>query len=428
MSSRIQDKATLKVALFPYIPDSGEDNYKGLLAFITKEFNQVSPDIVLELRPINFDDNFYDLDTLTTWLMSNGSGYDIVEIDTVLLGDLVNAGVLAPQIISSTSQADWHDAARMAVQMNNAIYGFPHLLCSFLLFTRDEQFTDVHIIDQLISILGNMSTESYRLVGNLDSSWDLPALWMNSYQGSHDSASDVTAHALHASMKSSFENMHKFIELCNRSSNENHCLDGTFRKYLDMPAILFAENRSLTMFGYSERLFHVLKHSKSEDYDNIKIIPMPIGSLQNTALFFTDAFVFRQNMSDDVLNGARLFVEFMATPRMQASIVASADKPNSIPRYLMPISMKAYDDPLLVKDTFYREYLRNLTGFSYPTVGFRNARKQIQEAILDYIGYVKNDTSTSSSSMSLLYIQLGNNILIHTLKLLPILYIFSIYA
>ncbi|CAF3448188.1 unnamed protein product, partial [Rotaria sp. Silwood2] len=100
---------------------------------------------------------------------------------------------------------------------------------------------------------------------------------------------------------------------------------------------------------------------------------MPIGSLQNTALFFTDAFVFRQNMSDDVLNGARLFVEFMATPRMQASIVASADKPNSIPRYLMPISMKAYDDPLLVKDTFYREYLRNLTGFSYPTVGFRNA-------------------------------------------------------
>ncbi|CAF4654175.1 unnamed protein product, partial [Rotaria sp. Silwood1] len=52
-----------------------------------------------------------DLDVLTKWLMSDGSGYDIVEVDTTILGDLVNAGLIAPQFITSTSQADWHSVA-----------------------------------------------------------------------------------------------------------------------------------------------------------------------------------------------------------------------------------------------------------------------------------------------------------------------------
>jgi hypothetical protein len=37
---------------------------------------------------------------------SDGSGYDIVEIDTVILGDLVNVGLIAPQFSLPDNHTD----------------------------------------------------------------------------------------------------------------------------------------------------------------------------------------------------------------------------------------------------------------------------------------------------------------------------------
>ncbi|CAM4789859.1 unnamed protein product [Rotaria magnacalcarata] len=425
------NKITLKVALYPYLPDAGGDNYTGLLQFITDEFNKVYPDIALQLRPLSTNDDFYDLNLLSKWLMADGSGYDIVEIDTVLLGDLVNIGLVAPQFIDSRSQADWHAAANMAVQINHAVYGFPHLLCAYFLYTRDQRIAAVSTIDQLMKILGDSPTDDYRLVGNMDSSWGLPALWINSYQSSSNVSAETVAYALHGYTKSSFENMLKLTGLCNRSRGENHCLDGTFREYQDMPAILFAQNKTAAMFAYSEQLFNILKDGSIDDYHNIKLTPLPIGTAHNQPLFFTDALVFRRNMSDDMLNASGLFAEFMGTSRMQAAIVGSGDKPGSIPRYLLPISKSAYDDPLLVNNRFYQTYFRNLTGLSCPTVGFLNARKQLQATILDYIGYAKVNSNTSntssSSSAASVYEGFGKNLLAYVWTLLLVLLQFSMY-
>ena len=43
-------------------------------------------------------------------------------------------------------------------------------MCSFFLFTRDEQVVKITSIDQLINSLGSNATANYRLVGNLNSS------------------------------------------------------------------------------------------------------------------------------------------------------------------------------------------------------------------------------------------------------------------
>ncbi|CAF4680227.1 unnamed protein product, partial [Rotaria sp. Silwood2] len=77
-------------------------------------------------------------------------------------------------------------------------------------------------------------------------------------------------------------------------------------------------------------------------------------------------------MSADVLNAARLFANFMGTPRMQAAVVGSGDSVGAIPRYLLPMSKSAYDEPLLANNRFYQKYFRNLTGAPYPTIGFSN--------------------------------------------------------
>ncbi|CAF1223146.1 unnamed protein product [Adineta steineri] len=376
----------LKVALYPYLPDSAGDNYESLLQFITVEFKKIYPNITLLLRPISFDDDFYNLDVLTKWLKSDGSGYDVVEVDTELLGDLVNAGLITPQFSLSHNHSDWHSAAATAVQFNQAVYGFPHYMCALFLFTRDDKIASANTIDQLVHALGSTTTNNYRLVGNLASSWDLPSMWISSYQNSISSGTDEVAFALHSYSNNSFETMSKLARLCDRIGEINHCLNGTFNgTNYEMPALLFARNQTAAMFDYSERLFFILKNGSLDDYHNVKVIPLPTGKLRNQPIFFSDAFVFRRNMSEDVLEAARSFADFMGTPRMQAAVVGSGDSPGSIPRYLLPMSISAYNEPLLANNRFYQTYFRHLTGLPYPTIGLSNTRLQLQAAILNYI-------------------------------------------
>ncbi|CAF1280801.1 unnamed protein product [Adineta ricciae] len=380
--ARTSKGITLKVALYPFLPDSAGDNFANLTRFIREEFVKVQPDIDLQLRPLSQDADFYSLATLKSWLLSNGEGYDIVEIDTVLLGDVVNAGLIAPIFPIPDNHSDWHPTAARAVQFNQVVYGYPHLMCANFLFTRNEQVAQVKTLDQLIHILGSTPTDKYRLIGNLNSSWDLPGLWVNSYQNSNGMGSDVQAFAVHSYQTTSFESMRKLSQLCERSGGENYCLNGVFRNNATMIASLFATKQAAAMIGYSERLFLILKNTQPDDYLNIKIIPLTVGSVDNQPIYFTDAFVFRRNMSDDVANAARSFVEFMNTPRMQAAVVGSEDSINPKLRYLLPVSRNAFNEPILANDRFYQQYFRNLSvGYPFTTLGFPNARQDIQKAI-----------------------------------------------
>lgn len=377
----------LKVAPFAYLPDSVGDNFKSLSNFITSKFQAAYPNIKLVLEPMNTTNDVYSLPFLSKWLASDGSGQDVVEVDVVLLGDLVNAGLIVPQFPTPDNHQDWHSAAAAAVEMNGAVYGFPHLMCGYFLFTRDSSVAAVNTIDQLVAALGNKPTDKYRLVGNLDSSWDLPALWINSYQNSASSVYNSVAFALHAFRNDSFENMGKLAGLCNRTGSGNPCIDGTFKNNYDQPAILFANNQSAAAFGYSERLFLIRNHTSPDDFANVKAIPIPTGTLLNQLVSFTDAYVFRRNMSTDVLNAARLFAQFMGSPEMQAAVVASGDSPreNTIPRYLLPMSKMAYDQPLLANNSFYQNVFRKLIGFPNPTAGLYTVREEMYNAIMNYV-------------------------------------------
>jgi len=376
----------LKVALFPYLPDTVGDKFKSLLEYITKEFKKVRSDVTLELRTMDQNVDFYDLGALSKLLATDGTGWDVVEVDTVLLGDLVNTGLIIPQDLNANDQSDWQPATIPAVQFNGASYGYPHLMCGFFLFTFEDQIAAATTLDKLIIALGSTPTDSYRLVGNMKSSWGLPALWISSFQDANPTDKDMRAFALHDYEHLKFDSMKQLADLCLKTGNINNCLNGAFKDN-DEAAKLFAEKKTKAMFGYSERLFPILTYGKPEDKDKIKVIPLPAGNKNNQPDFFTDAFVFRRQMPSDTLDAARSFVKFMATPQMQAALVASGDSPsqNTIPRYLLPMSKGAYDQPLLLNDRFYQQYLRNLNGFPYPTIGYYNTRAALTEAITKYI-------------------------------------------
>ena len=111
--------ATLRVALFPYIPDSGGDKYSSLLRSIKAGFEKQYPTIELVLRPLDQSDDFYDFDTLSRWLTSKDQeAYDLVEVDTVILGDLVTAGLISAWP-DPPGSSDWHPVANRSVRVNS---------------------------------------------------------------------------------------------------------------------------------------------------------------------------------------------------------------------------------------------------------------------------------------------------------------------
>ncbi len=52
---------TLRVALFPYIPDAQNDKFSSLTTYLENAFQRANPGVDLQLRPLNPDDEeFYD--------------------------------------------------------------------------------------------------------------------------------------------------------------------------------------------------------------------------------------------------------------------------------------------------------------------------------------------------------------------------------
>jgi hypothetical protein len=144
------------------------------------------------------------------------------------------------------------------------------------------------------------------------------------------------------------------------------------------------------MFGYSERLHHILKYAQQTGPirpSEFKIKPLPLGGISNQPLFFTDAYVLRRNMPIDTLRAAHLFIKFMASPAMQAAVAASEKQPGTSPpyRYLLPISDNAYSKAPLNTDHFYQTYFRHLPGNSLPNTGFAKRRKALGTYVADYM-------------------------------------------
>src|SRR5262245_38480576 len=102
-------KVELRVALFPYIPDALGDKYAALQTRIKREFEERCQ-ATLVLRPLDpADEGFYDLDTLTAWLNRDHPQYDLVEVDTSLLGELAATKLIAPWG-KGIRETDWHPA------------------------------------------------------------------------------------------------------------------------------------------------------------------------------------------------------------------------------------------------------------------------------------------------------------------------------
>jgi thiamine pyridinylase len=146
-SKPLAEPATLRVALYPYVPDSAR-----VFQQLEAAFECLYPGLNLELvEEPNATYRYYDFD------MQKKRGFqfvdaDIYEIDTILLSDFVAAKKIAPIALPYN---DFDAAAVRAVERNGVTYAVPHWLCGNFLFYRrgDAEIANARTWTDLSTIL-----------------------------------------------------------------------------------------------------------------------------------------------------------------------------------------------------------------------------------------------------------------------------------
>lgn len=381
-------KTVLRVPLYPYIPDASGDAFKALGTRLEAEFEEAHPEVDLIINPSCFSDDFYDPATLARGLSgeNNDCPYELVEVDTSLLGELVDTGAISPWEKLPDGVA-WHPAGIAGATYAGETYGVPHWLCSHFVFSRDAAVQEAATASDLVKALDDLKTPAQNMAGDMQGSWNLPALYLDAWADTYGPDKVDTALSTSTYDSGVLAGMKAFSSACD-DAGANPCVDGTYHEdeNFDLPAQRFAQQQADAMFGYSERLHTITKALGSASAAGIKISSAPLGS-GSFPMIFTDAFVMSKSCSgdSDCAAAAAAFVAYMSAASTFEWIMASGDAPEGsrVPRYLMSASLDAYATPQISGDPHYAT-IDALTreGKSFPNSNLLDKKDQMEEDIL----------------------------------------------
>ena len=402
------ERTVLRVVTYPWIPDAGGDGFAALTRFIEEDFEDKFPDIDLQLRPIADSFGVYDLDAddggagpLTRWLTNeptsspthgDNDGYHLVEIDTLLLGDIHERGLIAEW--SDIDDGDWHEAAKQAVDIDGSILGVPRFLCGHFIMSREPAITAANNVDELLSALDSLDGDTRRLSGNFLGSWNSAALYIDAWIDTYPESAPIQAFgAQSGTLDLDPEVLADLDALSLRCDmdGQNWCLDGTYDDYSDpdRAAKEFGRGLAASTFGYSERLHYIIKESQGAglSIDDIGISSVPMGD-GSKPILFADAFVMRRDCDEVCRDAAMTFVHYMNDPETHEAIMLSRDSGEDlIPRYLIPATLSALSDSDLADDPFYaaiREQIRD--GRAFPNRDFYSNKDAVECELLEVWG------------------------------------------
>ncbi|HSN99726.1 MAG TPA: hypothetical protein VLS89_15630 [Candidatus Nanopelagicales bacterium] len=363
-------RTRLSVALYPYLPDAGQDGFQGMLGRIEREFEAVNPDVDLSLRSFDAPEEFYDVEALSRWLSDppGEGGFDVVEIDTVLLGALAERGLAAPWEAPAEA-GEFIPAASEATRWGGAGRGVPHWMCGFYGLSRDAGLAGGSSLDSMLAQVEAAGP----LAGNLLSDWDLTAMYVMAWADEYGT-SDLGA-ALEAPVDAMLAGrLAQLGEACAEGS-ANPCVDGTYYNEWDLPAQRFAAGEVPAMYGYSERLHVVMR--EGVDPGEIFVGRLPLGP-SPSPVAFVDALVRRPDCDAGCKDASDRFAAWLAKPETYGWILMSEDAPGAPPRYLLPARAEVYDLPALSADPLYPALGAQMAGaVPLPNEGIPEARSSL---------------------------------------------------
>lgn len=168
----------LRVALFPWIPANAS-----FAAWIETRFQVENPDIDLVVLPMDRAESLdlaYDVGATTAALKDPASPnrQHLVEIDTLILGALVDSGAVQP---FEVERSDYFPFARQAVRVGGTTYGVPHWTCGYFIMTRSQEVASAATASELRTRLERLGTAHPDLGGDIEGSWDSVIVYLDAY-------------------------------------------------------------------------------------------------------------------------------------------------------------------------------------------------------------------------------------------------------
>ncbi|AKQ65470.1 putative lipoprotein [Myxococcus hansupus] len=365
------------MVLFPYIPDAADDAFVSLMRRLEADFERQHPDIDVD---IVFDPNMdvYDLSEggMLSWLLGNGAA-QVVEIDTLIMGDLVSKGWVRPVPLTP---GDSHPAAEQAVTVSGQSYGVPTYLCSYVVYSHSPDLSSASDGASLVRILTDFAPAAIPLATNYSGSWTLPSSYLDAWADTNPSGelSQALTLPLDAPTLDSFEAV---VKSCEIESGRNPCLDGTFADNTQAEQN-FAFGHANGFMGYTERLFFARKANPNMALPEVISVPLGTGSAPTV---FVDALVVSAQCTGPCAEDAQAFTDFMKDPAVRSLIAFSGDAPQgTTPRYLLQASQDFYQQEPARSDPMYQKYRAFLDGARpYPNQGFPENRRALQAALLE---------------------------------------------
>lgn len=379
----------LRVPLYPFIPDAAGDQFKSLAERLEAEFEQLHPEVDLDVNPVCVRDDFYEPSAMARSLSGQGDcPYEVIETDVTVLGELVATGALRPWP-RLPQGVNWHPASLAASTFEGTLYGVPHWMCNHFVISRSESVRQARTVSALTQALQGLGTPARDMASNLLGSWNLPALYLDAWmdtRGPEGIQSAVSTSYDPAVLQS----LRAFARTC-QGPEGNPCIDGTYDlgANFDLPARLFARGQADATMGYSERLHTIIKNlpagaSRAE----LKISSAPLGE-GNRPILFTDSFLLSASCTGACERAALAFVDYMSRGSTFEWLMMSGDAPEGsrVPRYLMAASLDAYKAPQVAADPLYRALdAETRSGSAFPNSGLYDIRTRMTDDLVRALG------------------------------------------
>lgn len=364
--------------LFPYIPDSSNDDFASLIATLERGFEASHPNVDLTIV-IDEQMDLYDYapgGELSKLLGTGPEAAQVVELDTILMSTLVSEGWVQPVGLGNPGV---YATAWQAATVGGVSYGVPTYLCSNVVYAFSEVIVGAANATNLLARLTSIAPGVTPLVGSYKGSWTLPSFYVDAWSDTNGTSNLEAAYELPLQQQT----MAFFPTVVNScvADGKNPCLDGTYDD--SQVATLFAKHQANGFIGYTESLFSIRSVNPSAPLPTV--ISDPIGGGTHPTLF-VDALVFNPACTGECLAIAQAFASYMSTVEVRSTIAFSLDgAPGTLPRYLLQASEAFYRVPPASTDPMYRAYAPiAAAGTAFPNTDFPEKRLPLNEELLKF--------------------------------------------
>lgn len=377
-STQAVERTPLRVSMFPWIPDVGNDAHARYISWVEERFERENPDIDLVLAAMDPNSEMhYDSAAVDLALRNT---YDVIEIDTILLGEVVALGHVRP--VAARLPNGTHPAAERAVALTEPSgnqWAIPHWMCGHFAFTRDHAVAAATTVDDFAALTRALPGPHPDLLGDWSGSWDFGAFYLTASANLHGETPQATLDRYKTSGldRQAVAAVAKLAAMCPTGADaHSDCVDGTFA-YSDVPSEEFARARADTAIGYSERSSIMVGAGAS--VDEILLRPNPLGG--GNRYVFTDAWVTSTSCSGGCAEAATAFGLFMLRADVLESLLLAEDVEGAaVPRrYLIPASQDVWARPGLSSDPIFRQIRdQSVDAQPFPNVGYERVRKTLR--------------------------------------------------